>query len=166
MCVIIDTNLAARVLIQDDPEFEPVKAHLFRNKKPRVQIAYGGRLVEELFANLEIRRVMARLVRLGRAKQVRDEKIEEEQRRLLRLGICTSNDIHVIALARAAPARVLISLDRGLHRDFTTKDPCKSARQGLSKTQACEIAKYPVRHRKFVSHQTVTARDATLTAPK
>jgi predicted nucleic acid-binding protein len=119
VCVIIDTNLAARVLIQDDPEFEPVKAHLFRNKKPRVQIAYGGRLVEELFANLEIRRVMARLVRLGRAKQVRDEKIEEEQRRLLRLGICTSNDIHVIALARAAPARVLISLDRGLHRDFT-----------------------------------------------
>jgi hypothetical protein len=112
-------HLAARVLIQDDPEFEPVKAHLFRNKKPRIQIAYGGRLLEELFANLEIRRVMARLVRLGRARQVRDEKIEEEQRRLLRLGICTSNDIHVIALARAAPARVLISLDKDLQRDFT-----------------------------------------------
>jgi len=118
VCVIIDNNLAARVLIKDDPEFEPIRARLFSNKKPTIRVAYGGRLLEELSGNFEVRRVLAALVRNGRARLVPDRWIEEERQALVDLGLCKSNDVHVIALARAAPARVLISLDRELHRDF------------------------------------------------
>jgi predicted nucleic acid-binding protein len=116
VCIIIDNNLAARVLTHNEPDFEPVRSRLLTN---RIRIAFGGRLVDELFRNLEVRRFLAELVRDGRAIAVPDRKIEEEYLRLVNSGLCTSDDIHVIALARAAPARVLVSLDRQLHRDFT-----------------------------------------------
>lgn len=119
MCVIIDNNIAARVLIQNDPEFAPVRVRLFSNKKPPIRVAYGGRLLQELFRNLEVRRALVALARNGRARLVPDQSIEQEQRMLVQVGLCTSNDVHIIALARAASARVLISLDRELHRDFT-----------------------------------------------
>lgn len=119
MCVIIDNNIATRVLIQNDPEFEPIRARLFGNKKPRIRVAYGGKLLEELSRNIEVRRVLVTLRRNGRATLVSKENIEEEQRALVRLGVYSSNDVHVIALARAAPARLLISQDKDLQRDFT-----------------------------------------------
>ena len=128
MCVIVDNNLAARVLTQNDPEFQPVRARLFTNRKPLIRIVYGGRLLEELFGNFEVRRVLAGLVRSGRAKLIPDEDIEREQRRLVESGLCTSNDAHVIALALAAPARILISLDRDLHQDFTNPKILNSPR--------------------------------------
>jgi len=49
---------------------------------------------------------------------VPDQKITEELRTVIDLGLCKSNDAHVIALARAAKARVLVSDDRDLFRDF------------------------------------------------
>jgi len=118
VCVIIDNNVAARVLLQDDPQFEPVRHRLLAGSKRPIRIAYGGRVREELFRNIRVQVALEILDRAGRATLVPNSKIEKEQRALLNSGLCTSNDVHVIALARAAPARILISLDQDLHRDF------------------------------------------------
>jgi len=115
VCIIIDNDVAARVLILDDPEFEPIRKRL---EKSRIRIAYGGKLRDELYGNLGVRRQLSRLDSAGRARLVPDQSIEE-QFALLDLTLCKSNDAHIIALARAAKARVLISGgDRKLHRDF------------------------------------------------
>lgn len=119
MCIIIDVNIAPRVLLQEDPEFEPVWSRLLGNAKPQLRVAYGGRLKEELFGNGEIERVLRELDSAGRAKVVPDESIKEEEQALMDLDLCISNDVHIVALARAASARVLISLDQDLHQDFT-----------------------------------------------
>lgn len=118
VCVIIDNNVAARVLLQEDPDFDPVRHGLSGASGRHIRIAYGGKVREELFRNTRIRLALENLDRAGRATVVPASKIEEEQRALINSGLCTSNDVHVIALARAAPARVLISLDQDLHRDF------------------------------------------------
>ena len=114
MCIIIDNDVAARVLIQDDPEFEPIRKRL---EKSRIRIAYGGKLRDELYGNLGVRRELSRLDGAGRARLVPDQSIEE-QYALLDLTLCKSNDAHIIALARAAKARVLVSNDKNLWADF------------------------------------------------
>lgn len=114
MCIIIDNDVAARVLIQDDPEFEPIRKRL---EKSRIRIAYGGKLRDELYGNLGVRRELSRLDSAGRARLVPDQSIEE-QYALLDLTLCKSNDAHIIALARAAKARVLVSNDKNLWADF------------------------------------------------
>jgi hypothetical protein len=118
VCVIVDNNLAARVLVQSDPEFEPVRERLFQKDKPPIRLAYGGKLRDELFGNKEVRRALRILDSAGRLKLVPDQKIEQELRSVLESGLCKSNDPHVIALARAAQARVLVSDDRDLFQDF------------------------------------------------
>ena len=44
------------------------------------------------------------------------------------LDLCVSNDVHILALARAAGVRLLISLDRDLHRDFTNPQILRNPR--------------------------------------
>jgi hypothetical protein len=119
VCIIIDVNVAPRVLLQEDPEFEPVSSRLLGNAKPQLRITYGGLLQRELFENSEIRLVLRELDSAGRAKVVPDQRISEEEETVSNLDLCVSDDLHIIALARAASARVLISLDQDLHRDFT-----------------------------------------------
>jgi hypothetical protein len=128
VCVIVDNNLAARVLVQEDPEFEPVWTRLFLIHKPTIRVAYGGKLRDELFGNKEVRRALRILDSAGRAKLVPDQKIEQELRTVLDSGLCKSNDAHVIALARAAPARVLVSDDRDLFQDFKNPKLLSSSR--------------------------------------
>jgi hypothetical protein len=118
VCIIIDVNVAPRVLLQEDPEFEPVSSRLF-SKKPQLRVAYGGLLQRELFENGGIRQVLRELDTAGRASVVPEQRIKEEEQTVRNLDLCVSNDVHIIALARAASARVLISLDRDLHQDFT-----------------------------------------------
>ena len=65
MCIIIDNDVAARVLVQKDPEFAPVWERLFRNNKPPIRLAYGGKLRDELFGNGEVAALSESSMTLG-----------------------------------------------------------------------------------------------------
>ena len=115
MCLIVDTNVAHR----DDTDFKDVHARLFAVKKPTAAMVYGGRLAREYAGNHSIRRVVLALERNGAAIRVSDNVVERETAWAVNSGLCSSDDPHIIGLARAANVRLLCSHDRELHTDFT-----------------------------------------------
>lgn len=119
MCIIIDNNVVSAVFLNSNPDFRDLHASLFSNRNPQVRIFYGGTLRDEYLKNGTVRKLLALLDRAGRAVQVTDGPIEAEELIVKAMGLCVSNDIHVIALARASGVRLLCSHDIALHNDFT-----------------------------------------------
>lgn len=118
MCVIIDANVAH--------EFGSIPPH--RGARPVMEwiankngrIAIGGKLSEELFKT-RIKRWMLELIRNGSAVQYPNDKINSEAGGLDRAGSCTSDDSHIIALARRSGSRLLYTKDAKIQQDFKNK---------------------------------------------
>lgn len=122
MCLIVDTNVAHRILLRkDDADFKDVHARLFAVKQPTAVLVYDGRLAREYAGNDRIRRAVVGLDRNGGAIRVSDALVEQETASALASGLCQSDDEHIIGLARAANVRLLCSHDRALHADFTNR---------------------------------------------
>lgn len=122
MCLIVDVNVAHKVLLaDDDPDFHEVHRRLFSPKANPVKIVYGGKLAEEYLKNNAIRGILAELNRAGRAILVSEELVQSEDASVIALNLCQSNDTHIIALARAGKVRLLCSDDKALCTDFTNK---------------------------------------------
>lgn len=120
MCMIVDVNIAQRALIEEnDPDFGEIHESLFTHMMPNAKIVYGGYLTTEYNRSARIRRIVAQLDRAGRARQVRDEPVNRESESVQNSGVCRSNDVHIIALARVGHVRLLCSHDQALHSDFT-----------------------------------------------
>jgi|SRR6185295_363130 len=118
MCLVVDANCAAAVFAGTGPdEFDPVRV-LLLGRKGGAKVAIGGRLVEE-YRKAGVLRIVLELDRVGRAFSVDEEAVSRWAVRLKKTGRCRSNDHHIIALALVAKVRLLVSLDRALHRDFT-----------------------------------------------
>lgn len=116
MCLIVDANLAAAVFASPPhSDFVPVLDWL---EKRDGCVVYGGRLAAELIRIEKARRYLLNLVRAGRARLVPDGPISTEERTVTKTGLCRSNDVHVMALARISGARTLCTRDRDLQRDF------------------------------------------------
>jgi len=119
MCLIVDTNIAVRVLLRDnDPDFSHVNAAL---RSGKVTLVYGGGLAKEYNGNQAVRKFVVSLGRAGIAYLVRESVIDEQLAWLRTQGSCESDDEHIIALARASGARILCSNDEALGRDFNNK---------------------------------------------
>ena len=122
MCLIVDTNVAHRILLRrDDPDFKDVHERLFAVSKPSATLVYGGKLAREYAATDSIRRIVVRLDRTGGAVRISDDLIEQETASAVASGFCKSDDEHIIGLARAANVRLLCSHDQDLHADFTNR---------------------------------------------
>ncbi len=121
MCIIVDANVMARVLLDPtDSDFAPVHRALSGISSPSVKLVYGGsKLLREYARNTEVRRQVASLDRAGRAVKVADAKVDAEEKRVQKCGIVKSDDEHVLALARVTGARLLCSHDGDLITDFT-----------------------------------------------
>lgn len=120
MCMIVDVNIAHRVLLSDnDVDFGHVHTSLFGNKKPRAKLVYGGKLADEYSRNGALRRIVLQLNSAGRARRIADDVVTEEALSVSESGSCRSNDAHIIALARLTDVRLLCSQDNDLHADFT-----------------------------------------------
>lgn len=118
MCVIIDANVAHEFgSIPPHCDARPV-VEWVANKNGR--IAIGGKLSEELFKT-RIRRWMLELIRNGSAVQYPNNGIDSEADRLDKVGLCTSDDPHIIALACRSGARLLYTKDARLQQDFKNK---------------------------------------------
>lgn len=116
MCLIVDANLAAVVFTSPPhPDFEPVLDWL---EKREGCVVFGGRLAAELERLERPRRYLRELLRAGRALRLPDDPVGTEEAVVAGIGLCRSNDPHVLALARVSGARTLCTHDRDLQRDF------------------------------------------------
>jgi hypothetical protein len=153
VCLIVDANVAPRFLVQSSAVID----WLFGERgAPRLVAA--GKLREELAKNDGVRRQLVQLDRAGRLRSADPEWLQREERRLRAVGVCVSNDLHVLALAIVTGARTLATDDNALAADFKNKrimdgprgkiyrDP---ARHGplLCHTSSCGIATRPAQRR-------------------
>jgi len=115
MCIIIDANLASVVFGKDTPkDFCPIIDWL--TKKDGILVV-GGHLTKELDKVDSARRFVRTLLQAGRARIIPSTVTDEKT--ILITNQCESDDPHVIALAKLSGARILCSLDKNLHKDFT-----------------------------------------------
>ena len=58
-------------------------------------------------------------MRAGQARMIEKEKVETEMREIEGHKTLKSNDVHILALAKASNTKILCSQDLKLHQDFT-----------------------------------------------
>lgn len=120
MCLIIDNDVIHRVFDDcDDVSYKDIHKALFVTKKTTIKVVYGGRLTSEYFLSQSIKRLLIQLDRAGRAMVIDDYQIALHEKEIAQLGLMQSNDVHVVALARASKVRLLCSNDQKLQKDFT-----------------------------------------------
>lgn len=124
MCLIVDVNVAHKVLWkQNDPngDFNPVRQGLLPGPQAYITLVYGGKLADEYARHRDLLELLLQLNRAGRARRIPKSQIQAEELCVQNLGLCQSNDYHIIALARVGHVRLLCSDDKALHNDFKNK---------------------------------------------
>jgi hypothetical protein len=151
MCLIVDANSAARLLVNDAAVLRWL---LGSSGSPRLVAA--GKLREELVRLESVRRILLQLDRAGRLRTVAPAALTDQERRLKANVFCKSNDHHVLALAVVSGARTLATLDNALTQDFHNprvinnprgkvfQDPTKHAHL-LCHTPSCGVSARPER---------------------
>ena len=116
MCLIVDINVAHDVLKPDGSDnYAPIRIALMNRK---ATLIYGGKLAEEYITNGAINKLILAFDRAGIAKRYPAHEVNSETETVITLGLCKSNDEHIIALARVSRARVLCTNDEMLRTDF------------------------------------------------
>ena len=84
------------------------------------RLVVGGKLLKELSRSEKFKKWLraALLPTVANARRVSDPDVDAETKMLESLGICRSDDEHVLALARVSGARLLFTNDRNLQEDF------------------------------------------------
>ena len=119
MCIIIDTNQMPAFLKNPSSEdMEPIHTWLSKRGGSFVYTTYG-KYGEELKT---VKDMLSVYVRNGHAHLVDKRKIIPEENKLQTIKIHKSNDIHILALARASGARLLYTSDQNLIDDFKKKE--------------------------------------------
>jgi hypothetical protein len=84
----------------------------------KLQVVYGGELGREYAKLKAVARIVRLLDQAGIAKKFADKTVDAEDINVKASGLCSSNDTHIISLARVGTARLLCSADHALHADF------------------------------------------------
>jgi hypothetical protein len=95
---------------------------LFGSPPGRAIIVHGGKLTREYLGDGRISRIVKTLEQAGRAIKFMDGHVDTEASRLTQQQSCTSDDEHVIALARVSHARLLCTQDKLLMQDFKNRN--------------------------------------------
>jgi hypothetical protein len=118
MCMIVDANLCSVVFKKTtNTTYEKLRKTIFEN---RLTLIHGGVLTKE-YAKAGVLPIVAMLSQSGKAIKIADSLIDGQMAHAAQH--CTSNDTHVIALARADRKRghVLCTDDQALQTDFKNK---------------------------------------------
>ena len=147
MCIIIDTNkMSAFLKDHSSVDMEPIHTWLSKRWGPLVYTAYG-KYGEELKS---VKNRFQEYARSGRVHLVDKSKIIPEENKLQTIKLHKSNDIHILALARASGARLLYTEDKTLMADFKKKEIIDKPRgsiyssaknKNLLKKDLCKISK-------------------------
>lgn len=125
MCLIVDANVVPAVFAPGiSGDFQPVNDAL---DKRRAVAVYGGKLAREYHAMARFRGILKECDRQGILRKVSDSAVDRRTKTLRKKGACRSDDPHIIALAIESGVRLLCSLDKNLHADFTDPDILKPA---------------------------------------
>lgn len=121
MCIIVDTNTFHKFKKPDDEDMKPVWTWL---EKRDGKIAYADiEKLEEEWNNGGMQNLRNRLRQRGKLKIVPPQEVEEKASELI--GMISSDDEHIVALALVAGVKVLVSYpegDRDLFTDFKSRD--------------------------------------------
>ncbi len=128
MCIIIDTDRMHRFFHEPLVE-DAIPIHTWLQRGGAVAYCTVGKYKQELekFDN-KGRSKLLELQRNGKAFLVNDQTVIAEKESLEKTDACISNDIHILALARASGARLLYTGDNALKRDFKNKEIIDSPR--------------------------------------
>ena len=151
MCAIIDANVTFEVFGTKQTE----AGVRFRNwlDGGRGRLVVGGRNLEELTRNRNFERWFREERRRGgRVRQARNEIISERQQALVRDGLPTSDDEHVLALAQVSGARLLYSNDRRLKNDFLNAEIIREPGGKVYTTQreGRHVTRFTAEHEKLL----------------
>ncbi len=119
MCIIIDTNkMPAFLKGPSSEDMQPIHTWLSIRGGSFVYTTDGryGEELKFLKKRLEV------YVRNGHARVFTEKQIAPEEDYLENLKQHESNDIHILALARASGARLLYTGDKALIADFGNKE--------------------------------------------
>ncbi|NQT11458.1 MAG: hypothetical protein HQ582_01835 [Planctomycetes bacterium] len=144
--MIIDADVAARAFaLPREDDFAPVWEWI-ENGNGKLVFGSHGKLGSELRKLGKVKRRLLEMWRAGQALQVKAARIDQEEKAVAKLGECKSNDIHVVALARASGARVLCTHDHKLETDFKNPTLVSNPRGKIYKTAD---------HRELLGHNSV-----------
>ena len=119
MCIIIDTNKIHDFL--NDPSSEdmaPIHTWI-DNRGGSFVYSADGQYGKELKS---VKKRLLEYARSGRARVFTETEITSEVDKVTRINKHKSNDIHILALARASGARLLYTGDKALMVDFKKKE--------------------------------------------
>ena len=118
MCAILDANVADEVFSSNGPE---AGVEFFNWIKDGIgRLVVSGKLLEEL-NRTSAREWVRQAIIAGLIRSVNPSKVNSRTETLQNEGTCSSDDPHVIALAKISGARLLYSNDKNLQRDFKNK---------------------------------------------
>lgn len=118
MCLIIDSNVVDLALFLRHRDFAPIVDALTSG---RARLVFGGKLKREYRKKEKLWRFLVSLEKAGRARPIDDQAVDAETGAVQALGVCVSDDPHIVALARLSGARLLCSLDCDLAIDFKNR---------------------------------------------
>jgi len=111
MCLILDTNKYGDFLNRKNQDMEPVRTWL--RKKGKIAYSPTRKFEKELTSDMKSELHTYR--ESGKMKFFEPEDVQNVQDKLSGLE---SDDPHIIALAKVAEVRLLVSGDQDLHKDF------------------------------------------------
>ena len=119
MCAIVDASVSHEVFGDNRTE---AGIHFFDwLSGEQGKLVVGGKLRRELELSEKTQRLLRELLLAGKATEIPDQKVESEVIALRKEQICSSNDEHVLALARVSGARLVFTNDQDLQDDFRNR---------------------------------------------
>ena len=118
MCAIVDTNVYHEVFSTGSQSDAGKYFYDWLMKRNGGTFVSGGEHLRELNRIADFKRVFAERLQAGRARRIPDDEVDSETDTLRSQGICSSDDEHVLALARVSGARLLFTNDNALQDDF------------------------------------------------
>lgn len=122
MCVIIDANILSDVFGKNRSEAGAKLFEWIDDPKKGGHLVLGGTKLRAESMHVSAFSVWWRnATRSGVATEINAKKIDDLEQRLIAEDSCSSDDEHIIALAKVSGARLLYSNDADLVDDFRNK---------------------------------------------
>ena len=114
MCVVIDANMCSKFKDKNNNDMAPVWDFVLQNKG---KIAYAPLAeIEQEYHRAGMDDLMLQFKRNGDLKEVEATLVQAKKSEIITKVV--SDDAHFVALSIVAKAKVLISTDTKLHKDF------------------------------------------------
>ena len=120
MCAIVDNNVRDQVFGANS-QSPAGRFFLEWLSQGRGKLVIGGQLLRELNDYGDFKRWLRTALARNTALAVADDRVDAETETLRARGDCTSDDEHILALARISGARLLFTNDQALQQDFTNR---------------------------------------------